>query len=263
MINKSSLSSYCVIILINPDCSINSFDLDQIFTALKNQNSLRERDVLLIILSDGGSIEIAYQISKLCKSFAKEKFVVAIPRQAKSAATLIALGADEIHMSALGQLGPIDPQIGGLPALGITQALQTIASLSQQFPGSAEMFANYLRLALTVAQIGYSERICDSAVQYAERLLQTKEFLATDEIKKIASSLVHTYKDHSFVIDLAEAKGILGNEWIKTDTPELTLAESIYQLHHSVCLNVSILKNQILIISGDCTTTSALIIDRT
>jgi hypothetical protein len=60
-------------------------------------------------------------------------------------------------MGPLGQLGPIDPQLGGLPALGVTQALQTIALLSQQYPGSAEMFARYLRMALTVEQIGYCD----------------------------------------------------------------------------------------------------------
>jgi Serine dehydrogenase proteinase len=46
-------------------------------------------------------------------------------------ATLIAIGADEIHMGPLGQLGPIDPQIGGLPALGVSRALKTIASVAE------------------------------------------------------------------------------------------------------------------------------------
>jgi membrane-bound ClpP family serine protease len=68
-----------------------------------------------------------------------------VPRQAKSAATLIAIGADEIHMGPLGELGPIDPQLGGLPALGVGQALERIASLVERHPGSAEMFARYLR----------------------------------------------------------------------------------------------------------------------
>jgi hypothetical protein len=95
-------------------------------------------------------------------------------------ATLIALGADEIHMSQLGQLGPIDPQLGGLPALGVAQALERIATLSQKFPGSAEMFAKYLQLALTVEQIGYCERIAQSAQQYAQRLLAAKNRSVTE-----------------------------------------------------------------------------------
>ena len=96
---------------------------------------------MLLLLSRGGSIEPAYQISKLCKSFASSRFIAVVPRHAKSAATLIALGADQIHMGPLGQLGPIDPQIDGLPALGVSQALKTLASVAQEFPGSAEMFS--------------------------------------------------------------------------------------------------------------------------
>jgi len=39
---------------------------------------------------------------------------VVVPRTAKSAATLLAIGADEIHMGPLGQLGAgIDPQMAG------------------------------------------------------------------------------------------------------------------------------------------------------
>jgi len=112
-----------------------------------------------------------------------------VPRQAKSAATLIAIGADEIHMSILGQLGPIDPQLGGLPALGVAQALERIAALSEKFPGSAEMFAKYLQQALTVEQIGYCERIAQSAAQYAQRLLAAKSLGARGEA--IAQELVH------------------------------------------------------------------------
>ncbi|MBL4903361.1 MAG: ATP-dependent Clp protease proteolytic subunit, partial [Desulfocapsa sp.] len=227
------LSNYCCLGLIDPESSISSYDLDQIYAALSTCNPDREKDILLIILSPGGSIEPAYQISKLCKSFAKNKFVVAVPRNAKSAATLISIGADEIHMGPLSQLGPIDPQLDGLPALGVTQALKSIASLSESYPGSSEMFARYLRLALTVEQIGYCERISESAAQYAERLLQKKSAFSKNATE-IAHKLVHEYKHHGFVIDLDEAKQILGEKLIVEGSPEIALAESIYKLFDNV-----------------------------
>ena len=115
-------TEYCLLFLLNSSGRIGPFDLDQIFNVLPSLNPGREKSILLTLLSNGGTIESAYQISKLCKSFTKKKFIVTIPRQAKSAATLLALGADEIHMGNLGQLGPIDPQLGGLPALGVSQA---------------------------------------------------------------------------------------------------------------------------------------------
>lgn len=208
--NSSKLSEYSLLCLFQPDDSITPFELDQLFDALSNSKP-REKNILLILVSPGGSIEPTYQISKLCKAYAKEKFLTAVPRRAKSAATLIALGSDEIHMGPLGQLGPIDPQLGGLPALGVTQALETIATLSEKHPGSSEMFARYLRLALTVEQIGYCDRVSESAAQYAERLLSTKSTLK-QKASGIARQLVYEYKDHGFVIDLDEAQGHLGND---------------------------------------------------
>jgi Serine dehydrogenase proteinase len=213
--------------LLSDDDSITKFQLDQLYAALSEEKP-HSRNVLLILLSSGGQIEPAYQISKICKLYSKDKFVAAIPRHAKSAATLIALGADEIHMGPLGQLGPIDPQISGLPALGVSQALQTIADLSQTYPGSAEMFARYLRTALTVYQIGYCDRVSASAVQYAERLLATKPALAP-KAAQMANKLVYEYKDHGFVIDLDEAQRNLGSSWIRTETPELKFAEKNIQ----------------------------------
>jgi len=105
------LSNYCVLTLIDTDSSIGTWDLDKVFNALSKTNPSNNKDVLLLLLSSGGSIEPAYQISKLCKAYSKNKFIVSVPRRAKSAATLIAIGADEIHLGPLGQLGPIDPQL--------------------------------------------------------------------------------------------------------------------------------------------------------
>jgi hypothetical protein len=176
-------------------------------------------------------------------SFAKEKFIAAVPRRAKSAATLIALGAHEIHIGPLGELGPIDPQLDGLPALGVSQALATIASVTEHYPGSAAMFSKYLQSVLTVEQIGYCERIGESAVQYAERLLSTKEAVK-QRAGAIAHELVYAYKDHSFVIDQDEAKSHLGEEWIVTESNELRFAEILYQQLELYNLFLGFLKNK-------------------
>jgi hypothetical protein len=248
--NAEHLSSYCCVAILEPEGSISAFTLDQIYGALKRLNPDRDKDVLLFALSRGGSVEPAYQIAKLCKSFANKRFIVAVPRFAKSAATLIALGADEIHMGPLGQLGPIDPQLGGLPALGVIQALETIASLSERFPKSGDMFARYLRMALTVEQIGYCERISVSAAQYADRLLSTKTGLPKTA-SEIARELVHEYKDHGFVIDLDEARGHLGQSWIRSDTPELLVAEAVYNLFEEVNLFYGVFQRKRIAIVGE------------
>lgn len=258
--HEASLANYSPLALLEPEDSLGPFELDQIYSALST-SSPRDQNLLLILLSRGGIIEPAYQISKLCKMYAKERFVVTVPRQAKSAATLIALGADEIHMGPLGQLGPIDPQLGGLPALGVTQALQTIASLSQQYPGSADMFARYLRMALTVEQIGYCDRVSESAIQYAERLLSTKPVLLS-KAPQIAKELVYEYKDHGFVIDLDEAQRHLGDGWVKTGTPELEFAEKVYRLFDWVNLFLGLYQSKRLLVLGNLNKPVLVIFER-
>lgn len=258
--HPSIVASYNILLLFEPLDDITSYELDQIYNALSGHNQ-GTVDILLILLSRGGDIEPAYQISKLCKSYSKNRFIVAIPRLGKSAATLIALGADEIHIGPLGQLGPIDPQLGGLPALGVNQALKTIALLSQDYPGSAEMFARYLRMALTVEQIGYCDRVSESAAQYAERLLSTKPALSTNP-SQIARKLVYEYKDHGFVIDLIEAQTLLGNDWVKTGTPELDFAETLYRLFDLVNLFLSIHCSKRLLLVGSLSKPVVIIFEK-
>ena len=171
----------------------------------------------------------AYLISKTCKRLAKEKFIVGIPRRAKSAATLIALGADEIHMGLMSELGPIDPQFENLPALGLSNALKSLAELCTQYPASSNMFAKYLSQTLDLRVLGYFERISESAAQYGEKLLLRQNFSNDRNAKSIANHFVYYYKDHGFVVDIDEAIGILGDNIIKKETVEYNFINEIYK----------------------------------
>ena len=202
---------------------LSEFHLDQIHRRLKKNPKSKEgyeNDILLIIDSHGGSIEPAFKISKICNKYKKEKFIVAIPRRAKSAATLISMGANEIHMGDLSELGPIDSQINNLPALGVYDALKTLAKVVSQYPKSVRLFAHFLESKMNLELLGWLTRIPESASQYAQKLLLINNGKKNgktsneneEEIKKIAKKFVEGYKDHGFVIDSEEAKIIFGNE---------------------------------------------------
>lgn len=68
------------------------------------------RDLDLMIHSPGGNGVVAEKLVEMCRSSCQGKFRVIVPNMAKSAATLIALGADEVVMGYCSELGPIDPQ---------------------------------------------------------------------------------------------------------------------------------------------------------
>ncbi|WP_165871598.1 SDH family Clp fold serine proteinase [Flaviaesturariibacter flavus] len=234
--------NYNVLFLVDEFTLISSWESNTIYQAL---NELREeKNLLLVLHSIGGSIEPAYLISQTCKKKTKHKFSVTVPRKAKSAATLLSLGADEIHMGMLSELGPIDPQIKLIgdtqswPALGIGHSLEYIAKLVCQHPGSASMFAQYLATKLEPNQLGYFERVSESAVQYAERLLGAKEVASEETVHSVAEKLVYHYKDHDFVIDIDEATKLLGSSIVKENTPEYQFGSEIYDLFDRMTLQI-------------------------
>jgi len=95
----------------NPNASPNFIDQnDPVFLndVLEAVGKCKKLD--FIIDSPGGDPNIAEKISVMCRNFC-ETLRVVVPNSAKSAATMIALSADEIVMGYLSEIGPIDPQI--------------------------------------------------------------------------------------------------------------------------------------------------------
>jgi len=64
----------------------------------------------LLIFSCGGDTIAPWRLVNLTREFC-HRFCVLVPYKAHSAATLLALGADEIVMGPMGELSPIDPSI--------------------------------------------------------------------------------------------------------------------------------------------------------
>ena len=245
----SAFTDYKLLFLLDDQGSIGPNHANKIYNAL---SKIKEpENIFLIIDSRGGSVESAYLISKTCRRLSKGKFIVGIPRRAKSAATLISLGADEIHMGLMSELGPIDPQIATIPALGLSNALKVIAQLSQEFPGSAEMFSKYLKENLFLPQLGHLERMCESAEQYASRLLKHNSNIEENDAERLANHFVNHYKDHGFVIDCDEAQELMGSATVKINEDGYEFANSIYRWLDFVRVVSEIVKEKQFTFVGD------------
>jgi hypothetical protein len=75
---------------------------------LMPQRPIERIDIFLC--SNGGSSSVPWRLVALLREFA-DKIGVLLPYRAYSAATLIALGADEIVMHPFAEMGPIDPTV--------------------------------------------------------------------------------------------------------------------------------------------------------
>jgi len=73
-------------------------------------HGVHERELDLVLHSPGGSPQAAEQMLEYLRT-RFDNIRAIVPLQAKSAATMLALGCDEIVMGEHSELGPIDPQI--------------------------------------------------------------------------------------------------------------------------------------------------------
>lgn len=101
--------------------NINIEDSEAVLRAIRLTPD--DHPIDLILHTPGGLILAAEQISRALAEH-KGKVTVFIPHYAMSGGTLIALAADEIVMDRNAVLGPVDPQIGDMPAASILMVLK-------------------------------------------------------------------------------------------------------------------------------------------
>lgn len=159
----------------------------------------------LLLNSPGGDIDTAEKIITLIRKRAEAAPVrVIVPDFAKSAATLIALGANRVVMSHTSELGPIDPQV----ELTDINGVNTIHS-AQNYVDSYDKHAKKLRedpgdpvarLMLDMLDpvvLEKLKRIIKRSTVIASALLQTAMIKDADEADEAARKLADTNQWHS------------------------------------------------------------------
>jgi Serine dehydrogenase proteinase len=210
-------------------------------------------DVINIILdSPGGPLDSAYRTVLYLSRYARNLHVY-VPRRAKSASTLIAVGANKIIMSPFGELGPLDTQIRDprnptdyISALDcyqsvdyvrefgfstLSQALKQLAAvtqgkllLSDSLNASAQFAIGSITPMLSQTRsldFGAWGRSLKMGERYAQILIARSGQMERGRAEKIASRLVYGYTHHLFPIDIIEAEDMGLN-------PDL-MREDVYQ----------------------------------
>jgi len=155
-----------------------------------------------IIHTPGGLALAATQIANaLVKHKAPVRVIV--PHYAMSGGTLIALAADEIIMDENAVLGPVDPQIGNLPAASILKVPE------KKEPKDMD--------DQTIILADVSEKALRQMVSYVEDLLK-KKGMSEEQAKKIAEELATGKFTHDYPLTVEFLKS-LGLP-INTDVPK-------------------------------------------
>ncbi len=98
---------------------INLEDAQTVIAAIKDTPD--DMPIDFVLHTPGGLVLAAMQIARAIEAH-KAKVTVYVPVYAMSGGTLIALAADEIVLGEFSVLGPIDPQMAGLPAASLVKA---------------------------------------------------------------------------------------------------------------------------------------------
>lgn len=98
-------------------------NLDDAESIMKQVRDAGDRPIDLILHTPGGLVIAAEQISRVLQAH-PNKVTVIVPQFAMSGGTFIALSADEILMDTHAMLGPVDPQLNGLPASGFRRVMK-------------------------------------------------------------------------------------------------------------------------------------------
>lgn len=194
----------------------------------------KNQRVALVIDSPGGDARAAYQTAMIFRKHCSSVFAV-VPRWAKSAATLLALSADEIALGTDGELGPLDAQLFDPEREDILSALDEFQALERLHAFALEAFDRSMLVLKArsgkkidtlmpivsrfvtemvrplfekIDAVHYTQmaRALKVAEDYAVRLLRPR--YSPKDAERIARHLVERYSEHGFVIDAKEAQSI-------------------------------------------------------
>jgi ClpP class serine protease len=164
-------------------------DAQTIIAAIKETPT--DRPIDLILHTPGGIVLAAMQIARAVEAH-PAKVTVLVPVYAMSGGTLIALAADEIVLGEFSVLGPIDPQIVGLPAASIVRARD------------AKPVEHVFDLTLVLADV--SEKALDQVKRGAVELMTPR--LEQAKAEELAAMLAGGHWTHDYALTATEARKI-------------------------------------------------------
>lgn len=193
------------------DCLI----LDDNLSSLTDSGQRKLTKLDLMLHSSGGMLEAAYKFVRICRQYC-DSFGVIVPVFAKSAASVICFAADEIVMTTVSELGPVDPIIQHpqkpnlrVPAKSIEDYFKFIAGMdTRTIPINPET-RRTLDEQLDPYLIGNYQSAIDGCGQIIKKLLnENQAFRQKEKIPYVVKTFTQEHALHSFPIDRDDLENI-------------------------------------------------------
>lgn len=198
----------------------------------------RDLGLDLILHTPGGDVAATESLVDYLRSMFGTDIRVIVPHLAMSAGTMIALAADSIVMGKHSSLGPIDPQIMGVPAHGIVEEFERarteIGANPAAIPIWQPIIAKYTPTLVGQAQkaIAWSQQIVREWLETGMFRTQTDPTKRIAAIDKVLSSLnADTVPTHAMHVSLKQAKDMGLN--VTALEADQQLQELVLTVHHA------------------------------
>lgn len=218
----------------NPDVSINDNDISGFMTAIHTMDKSKGLD--LILHTPGGEVTATEAIGNYLRKVFGNDIRVIIPQIAMSGGTMLACISKEIVMGKHSSIGPIDPQIGGVPAYGVIQEFENAKSDILTNPASIPLWQLIIS-KYHPTFIGQCYKAIDLSAELIKQWLSDGDMFKdevnkeqkVDSILNFLNNNEYT-KIHSRHIDNEKAKSI--SLKIKDLEDDAELQDAVLSIHH-------------------------------
>lgn len=189
----------------------------------------------LILHTPGGAIAATQSIIMYLREKFGRNIRAFVPHTAMSGGTIMACAASEIVMARHSSIGPIDPQIRGIPAMGVVQEFERAFREISADPAKTAIWAPILS-QYPPTFIGTCENAIKWSEEFARQQLSSNMFYKKrgkkERIDKIIAALTEydAVKLHERQIGYQEARDIGLNIFLLEDDPELQ--DLVLTVHH-------------------------------
>ncbi|MCF6159347.1 MAG: hypothetical protein E3K32_12450 [wastewater metagenome] len=199
----------------------------------------------LLLYSRGGHSDVPWTIVSMFREYFNGSFCVLLPYKAHSAATLIAIGADEIVMTKKAELGPIDITINNGPynqrdektgdrlpisVEDVTGYFDLFNKMGCERPEEKLRGLEQLTERVHPMALGMVSRILEQTELIALRLLGTRVKPFTEEKNKEIVRRISEIYSHSHTISRTEAIQQLGLKQI-VKAEDIGISEELWSLY--------------------------------
>ena len=226
-----------------PGVEINDLDMSAFMSVFRKLN--RKNGLDLILHTPGGDAAATEALGNYLRAMVGTDIRVIVPQLAMSAGTMIACAAKSILMGKHSSLGPIDPQIQGLPAHGIVQefkrAHEEIKADSAKIHVWGPIVSKYIP-----SLVGQCEQWIEWSEDMAREWLTTGMLadLPKEEAKKKAGKIVQKLtamdmtKSHSRHLSADRCRKIGMTVEMMEGKKNHELQDAVLSLHHACMLTL-------------------------